>query len=380
MRTKSGLPKRKALRTMPKYMYGFKDNPLTESYRHPHLMSDTGTYTYTSVLSLFSGCGGMDLGLLGGFRYKNNIYGSLPFKILHAYDNDERAVETYKLNVSPNISVADLTDTDLGKLPYADLLIGGFPCQDFSSSGTKLGFEGKRGNLYKIMVEYMTIHQPKLVVAENVPHLAKMKSGAILSLILSDLEEAGYDVNVWNMYCPDYGLPQNRSRLFLVCVRKDLPGNPLLSKPNFLTRHRSIDWAIEDLAEIIDETIPNQSQYFVATKATAGAGQGDEQNVKGEISYCIRANPKARIHFHYSLERRLTVRECARLQSFPDEFVFPHSSGSNVMQIGNAVPPIIAHVVASSLANYFSLLKENSLDKTEKKVPRPKQLSLLAGT
>jgi DNA (cytosine-5)-methyltransferase 1 len=121
-------------------------------------------------------------------------------------------------------------------------------------------------------------------------------------------------------------------------------------------RHVTIDEAIDDLIAVTDEAVPNQSQYFVATKATAGAGQGDQTSERGKIGYAVRANAKARIHFHYELERRLTVRELARLQSFPDEFIFPFSAGANVMQIGNAVPPIVGHAVMKSIADYFKNL------------------------
>ena len=122
--------------------------------------------------------------------------------------------------------------------------------------------------------------------------------------------------------------------------------------------YRSIDAAIDDLKHITDETITNQSQYFVATAATAGAGQGDQISRRGEIAYTVRANAKARIHFHYELPRRLTVRECARLQSFPDEFVFPHSAMNNMLQIGNAVPPIVAHHVGRSIVEFIEKINQ----------------------
>jgi DNA (cytosine-5)-methyltransferase 1 len=110
------------------------------------------------------------------------------------------------------------------------------------------------------------------------------------------------------------------------------------------------------LIGVADESVTNQSQYFVATKATSGGGQGDHKNQRGELAYCIRANAKARIQFHYELDRRLTVRECARLQSFPDEFVFPFAAMSSMSQIGNAVPPILAHHVARVVADHLARL------------------------
>jgi DNA (cytosine-5)-methyltransferase 1 len=354
MRPKSGLPKRKALRNMPQFEYGMRDNPAVSNARRDH--SDRKSRTRIKVVSLFSGCGGMDLGVLGGFEWLSKYYRIQPFQIVQAYDNDIRAIDTYRLNIDDHVSECDLTNVEMKTLPPCEVLLGGFPCQDFSSCGPKVGFEGKRGKLYLIMVDYLKTHQPELVVAENVPHLAKLRGGELLNIIVKDFEEAGYAMRVWTMFCPDYGLPQNRTRLFFVGVRTDIAdkyGRPLAPEPKCFMRHTTINEAIGDLVSIKDESVTNQSQYFVATKATKGAGQGDQVSPTNEISYAVRANPKARVHFHYELPRRLTVRECARLQSFPDEFVFPFSTSTNVLQIGNAVPPIVAHAVAGEIASFF---------------------------
>jgi len=144
--------------------------------------------------------------------------------------------------------------------------------------------------------------------------------------------------------------------LIIVAVREDLGFPPEAPKPKFLSGYLPIEHAISDLESVSDESVTNQSQYFVATKATSGGGQGDHTNKRGELAYCIRANAKARIQFHYSLDRRLTVRECARLQSFPDEFIFPFAAMSNMTQIGNAVPPILGHAIASAIADYIEML------------------------
>jgi len=348
MRPKSGLPKRKALRNMPEIKCGLRetDNGRRRKPRKP-----------TSVASLFCGCGGMDLGFEGGFEFKGEQYRSLPFKIERAIDFDERAIETYRLNLgNAAADVADLTQVESSDLPACDVLLGGFPCQDFSSCGPKTGFAGKRGMLYKVIEDYLHAHQPMIVVAENVPYLARLQNGNLLRKICEDFESAGYRFAVWTLYLPDYGLPQNRTRLFIVGVRNDIHkafGSPLAPEPAHFTEHRTIDWAIDDLMNISDETVCNQSQYFVATKATKGAGQGDQKNESGTVSYAIRANPKARVHFHHRLNRRLTVRECARLQSFPDEFVFPFTTSANMLQIGNAVPPIVAHQVACEIGDFI---------------------------
>lgn len=353
MRPKSGLPKRKALRRKPEFQFGLKNHPSNSPLSHPNMHGEA-LEDASEVMSMFCGCGGLDLGFLGGFSYLGKAYEALPFNIVQAVDFDEKSIETYKLNISEHGTVGDLTQIDAADLPKARVLIGGFPCQDFSSSGPKLGFAGKRGQLYTALVNYMHEHKPDVVVGENVPYLASLHEGAYLRAILNDFEEEGYNFNVWNLFAPDYGLSQSRRRLFLVGVRKELGAPPKPPIPTHLNRYRPIEEAIGDLKKITDESITNQSQYFMATKATAGGGQGDHDNKIGQLAYCIRANAKARIQFHYELERRLTVRECARLQSFPDEFVFPFAAMTNMTQIGNAVPPTLAHHVAKTVAEYLS--------------------------
>lgn len=353
MRPKSGLPKRKALRRKPEFEFGLKSNPSNLELSHSNMRGERHIGG-SDVMSMFCGCGGLDLGFLGGFSYLGQAYAPLPFNIVQAVDFDEKSIETYKLNISDHASVGDLTQIDAADLPNARVLIGGFPCQDFSSSGPKLGFAGKRGQLYLALVEYMREHKPDIVVGENVPHLASLHGGEYLKTILNDFEADGYNFEVWNLFAPDYGLSQSRRRLFLVGVRKELGAPPKPPTPTNLNRYRPIEEAIGDLKSVTDETITNQSQYFMATKATAGGGQGDHDNQVGKLAYCIRANAKARIQFHYELERRLTVRECARLQSFPDQFVFPFAAMTNMTQIGNAVPPTLAHHIASTVAEYLS--------------------------
>jgi DNA (cytosine-5)-methyltransferase 1 len=296
-------------------------------------------------------------------------------------DIDQRSIETYNLNIGDHGEVGDLVETPPENLPKARILIGGFPCQDFSSSGPKVGFAGKRGQLYQALVRYMRHHQPDMVVGENVPHLATLHGGTYLKSILSDFEDEGYNFVVWNLFGPDYGLSQSRRRLFIVGVRKDLGFPPAAPTPTHKNGHLPIEVAIGDLENVTDEAVPNQSQYFVATKATAGGGQGDHTNRRGELAYCIRANAKARIQFHYQLERRLTVRECARLQSFPDEFVFPFAAMSNMSQIGNAVPPILAHQVARVVAQHVAqldrglrtLVPPNNHTELEPRLSRPRR-------
>lgn len=311
-----------------------------------------------SVVSFFCGCGGLDLGFVGNFTYRGIKVDELPFKILAAYDNDEKCIVTYRNNISNHGEVKDLSNYQPLACPSADVLIGGFPCQDFSVCGPRSGLESHRGRLYQALIHYMETHKPMVVVGENVPGLANIKQGAILETIKKDLQEAGYSVEVWTLFAPDYGIPQNRTRLFIIAIRNDLNGFPKAPlKICKKGKYRTTKWAIDDLKTIIDETVSNQSQYFKALKAKNNRSQGDERSPEDSPSYTIRANSHSRIQFHYSLERRLSVRECARIQTFPDDFVFPHSTTANMMQIGNAVPPLLGNFVAKSIAEYLETLR-----------------------
>jgi DNA (cytosine-5)-methyltransferase 1 len=374
MRRKDGQKKLRAIRSMPEFAAGFRRNVGTAHYRHPSCDGASHGRGHR-VVSLFAGCGGMDLGILGGFEFLGKLFPALPFEIVEALDNSEDCIETYKLNIGDHARLADLTSIDLAALPGSDVLIGGFPCQDFSSSGPKVGLSGKRGQLYKVLVEYMEHHRPPLVVGENVPHLARLNEGRYLDRILRDFEAVGYRFDVWELYAPDYGVPQSRRRLILVGVRDDIEGAPEKPAPTHSSRHVTVDEALRDLEGVHDERVTNQSQYYVATRATSGGGQGDHTNKVGEVAYCIRANPRGRVQFHYSLERRLTVRECARLQSFPDEFVFPFSTQRNLSLIGNAVPPVLAHSVALSIAAFLAEL-QTSNKRSKPRRGRRQQLDL----
>ena len=344
MKRKDGKPKAKALRNLPRYSGGHKDslNAVSAGFHDEPLVPKT-------VLSLFSGCGGLDLGFHGGFRIYGQQFGRTSFKIIHAFDFDKDCVDSYQLNIGKS-ELADLSSMNPQDLPASDVLIGGFPCQDFSSSGSKLGTTTERGQLYKVLINYAAYHRPKIVVGENVPMVATLHNGIYLREIGKAFEEIGYRLNVWKIVCQDHGLPQSRTRLFLIATEfeHNFPSHPILPKSRL-----TIDEAIDDLKSITDETVPNQSQYFVADVATNGGGQGDHKNPSGGIAYTIRANARARIQFHHKLDRRLTVRECARLQGFPDSFVFPYSAMRNMKLIGNAVPPIIAHQVALQFEKYL---------------------------
>ena len=197
-----------------------------------------------SVVSYFCGCGGLDLGFRGGFKYHDEDYPALPFNILEAYDNEPRCIETYNDYFGAgHATVKDLATVKPEEVSKADILIGGFPCQEFSSCGPLGGLESERGRLYRTLIAYMNTHKPKIVVGENVINLERMEKGEVLKTIKKDLAAVGYAVKVWKMFAPDYGIPQRRTRLIIMCVRRDIfdkYGFPEEPEARFKDRHRSI--------------------------------------------------------------------------------------------------------------------------------------------
>lgn len=333
--------------------FAFRGDPVNEELITAESSTEVSDNAGYSTVSLFCGCGGLDLGFRGGFRYRGIEFSKHPFDIKAAYDFDSKCIATYRQNISQHGEVLDLSTYDPSAVPSADVLIGGFPCQDFATCGPRNGLNSDRGKLYRALLRYMDVHRPKIVVGENVPGLANIDKGRALETIVQELAQRAYNVRIWTLYAPDYGVPQSRTRLFIVAVRNDLDGFPIEPVPTHALKPNTISWAIDDLIPVEDDSVPNQSQYFLASKAKKGNGQGDEKSKADQPSYTIRANAKSRVQFHHRLDRRLTVRECARIQTFPDNFVFPHSATTNVMQIGNAVPPMLGYMVAGSISVFL---------------------------
>lgn len=311
-------------------------------------------------MSFFAGCGGLDLGFLGGFTFLGKQFARTCFDVVGAYDADHDAVEAYRINIGSHAHIADLSTCDMATLPAADILLGGFPCQEFSQCGPRRGLESERGRLYLAMVDYAITHRPSIIVGENVAGLMYRDSGRALKTICADFAGIGYMPHIWEFHAEEHGVPQARHRIFLIFVRADLDCTNLRMPAPFETRITA-RMALQDLLRSDMRKTPNQDQFFRAKKAGRGHGQGDERTPADGPGYTVRANAKSRVQFHYSRPRRLTVRESARLQSFPDTFRFPFAATANMRLVGNAVPPALAHRVAEALQHFLlsqSLLKE----------------------
>lgn len=320
------------------------------------------------VVSLFSGCGGLDLGIEGGFKYLNNYYEKNPFKIIWANDINERATQTQKLNFSGiNVVCGDITKIlknednkqlsvfdDEFKLPdSADVVIGGFPCQDFSLAGKRQGLNVKRGKLYQSMAKVIELLKPKVFLAENVKGIISWKNGLAINTIIEDFSKLGYKVKYKLFNTADYGVPQCRERIIIVGVRNDLNADIEWPKATHSAYDASLKpWlTIKDaIGDLEDENIHNSLPNNGYSKAKLFKGkQGNTITKADKPAPTMRAEHHGNIEFHYCLPRRLSAREAARIQSFPDNFVFVKSTTDAYRQVGNAVAPVFAWYLAQML-------------------------------
>lgn len=320
------------------------------------------------VVSLFSGCGGLDLGIEGGFKYLNCYYEKNPFKIIWANDINEKATQTQKLNFpNANVVCRDITkilenestnqlsvfDEEF-KLPNsADVVIGGFPCQDFSLAGKRQGFNVQRGKLYQSMAKVIELLKPKVFLAENVKGIISWENGLAIKTIIEDFSKLGYNVEYRLFNTADYGVPQCRERVIIVGVRNDLNIDIEWPKPTHSMFDKNLkSWltikdAIGDLEDVnIHNSLPNNG--YSKAKLFEGK-QGNTITRADKPAPTMRAEHHGNIEFHYCLPRRLSAREAARIQTFPDSFVFVKSTTDAYRQVGNAVAPVFAWHLAQML-------------------------------
>jgi DNA (cytosine-5)-methyltransferase 1 len=299
-----------------------------------------------TVISLFSGCGGMDLGFVGGFDFLGSHYPKTGFDIIWANEINPAACKTYKQNLGNHIITADINDV-LDQMPEtADIVIGGFPCQDISINGKMLGINGKRSSLYTYIVKTVEKVKPKIFVAENVGGLLLKQNEYSLKKILEDFRSLGYDVSDPKSYnAADYGVPQTRERVFIIGTQK---GFPKFSPP--LPTHRNPITAKEAIGDL-EEREQDKAFSHIWSLANVSGEQGNRRLIANRPGYTIRAECHGNIQFHYALPRRISMREAARIQSFPDTFIFPCKLRETERQIGNAVPPVLAWHVAEAVKN-----------------------------
>ena len=350
------------------------------------------------VASLFSGCGGSDLGTLGGFSYLGNEYPRLPLDIVYAVDVDKDAVETYNQNFVHKAVCSDIKTVDIdADIPDIDILIGGFPCQSFSTVNPTKDTNDARANLYKEIVKVLKAKRPKCFVCENVKGLMTLEGGAIIRKIEGEFSDVGYRVCHKLLRAVDYGVPQRRERVIIVGIRNDVVGSyeypiPLLQEDEWVP-----------LRAVVKELAISDRKYYFSQRAVEGM-KNAKNNMKRGLWQDLNApcltltshlakvslnsrDPVLLVDPKKELYRRFTVSEAAGIQSFPDNFVFPGKDNKAYKQIGNAVPPVMMWHVMNSvcwtmLGEQFKVVATKSDVLPSKKrvaynpTPRPVQMML----
>jgi len=395
------------------------------------------------VASLFSGCGGLDLGFI-----------QAGFEVAWANDFFKEAVDTYKKNIGDHIVYGDITKIPSKDIPNdIDILLGGFPCQGFSIANIKRSMKDERNFLYKELMRLVKDKKPKFFVGENVKGLLSIQNGQVIKMIINDFKSLGYNVEYRLLKTSNYGVPQNRERVVIVGNRLGLKNpfpkithgieNDLLNKnikpsisvkdvvghlANIRTRDKPFElngkmiynhiartnvadkfWGRKekvnqhDICDYlkywrnksewttskIDKhfgyahtaghwfrkdnnsgSIPNPKDWWGLKKLLNFDDKYDKavtelvlKDIKFEQSLRINnwETPSDTLtatgpEIHPNKKRRMSVRECAIIQTFPDDFIFEGSLGNMYKQIGNAVPVLfakkIAEVIKKELDNY----------------------------
>lgn len=385
------------------------------------------------IASLFSGCGGLDLGFINA-----------GFEVIWANDFFKEAVETYRQNIGDHIVYGDITKIPSEDIPNDfDILLGGFPCQGFSVANIKRSMEDERNFLYKELLRLIKDKQPKFFIGENVKGLLSMQQGKVIKMIIEDFKSLGYEVEYRLLKASDYGVPQNRERVVIIGNRLGL-NNPFPQKTHGLEidlfndslkplvsvkdvvghlanvrtrdklfelngkkifnhvartnvadkfwgrKHKVNQHEICDYLKFwrnksgwttkkVDDhfgyahtaghwfrkdnnsgSIPNPSDWWELKKILGFDDTYDKAVTELELKE-IKFEQSLRINnwelpsdtitatgpeIHPNRERRMSVRECAIIQTFPDDFVFYGSLGNMYKQIGNAVPVLLAQRIA----------------------------------
>ena len=322
----------------------------------------------TNIVSLFSGCGGLDLG-----------FTKAGFNIIWANEFDKEIWETYEKNHPGTI----LDRRDIKKVPSKEIpdcigIIGGPPCQSFSQAGKQKGVEDPRGQLFMEYVRVLKDKQPLFFLAENVSGMLHSKHNDALYSIVVALEGAGYNVTYKLLDAKYYGVPQDRKRLIFVGIHKSLGREFSFDSLQEESIIHTLEDAIKDIQGLevpaINKTKPNNKCFIPNHECMMGDFSSmymSRNRVRGwgEPSFTIQAggrhapiHPQANRMIQISRDkwmfdpeslhpyRRLTVRECARIQTFPDDFIFYYKDVSaGYKMIGNAVPVNLAYALGQGI-------------------------------
>ena len=302
---------------------------------------------------------------IGGFHYALKSYGA---NCVFASEIDKKAAETYELNhhLKP---FGDITKINASEIPKHDILCGGFPCQAFSISGKQQGFEDTRGTLFFDIAKIVEYHRPKVLLLENVKNFVRHDRGSTLKKVIKTLNELNYQVNYKVLNTSKFGLPQNRERVYLVCFNLGFYKSPnfkfpdlkLLSKLQDILEDEPLDAKIVERNDISyykdyqiktdlfgNQELPNKPIQI--GKVNKG-GQGERiYHTQGHSitlsAYGGGVGSKTGLYKINNKIRKLSPRECARLQGFPENFICPNSISQAQKQFGNSVSiNVLQHII-----------------------------------
>lgn len=360
-----------------------------------------------TFIDLFCGAGGCSLGFI-----------EAGFEGVFAADHDKNAVQTYQLNLGDHVQCIDITDQI--SLPYADVIVGGPPCQGFSSAGLRR-LHDHRNALIRVFAQLVARIKPKAFVFENVEGFLTIENGSLLFDLLDPLIASGYRIHLRKLNAANYGVPQNRKRIVVIGglgwdptfpepthhafgapgVAKafhHLPPCPTLadaleglSQPALVPPGKPQGHVAREISLLDRQRIellqPGQSMKDLPSslwhesyrrRAFRRVRDGTPSERRGGAPFGLRRlradQPASTItsgalteFVHPSEHRFLTLRECARIQSFPDQFVFVGSNTACMLQIANAVPPLLSRIIAMSLlrdlqvGRYLEVISQGAL-------------------
>lgn len=303
---------------------------------------------------------------IGGFRYALE---SLGCKCVFSSEWDKYCQESYKLNFNET-PYGDITQIDEKDIPSFDILCGGFPCQPFSVSGKQRGFSDTRGTLFFDIARIVSYHKPKVILLENVKNLKAHNDGATFKVISNTLNELNYNIYYKVLNAKNFGLPQNRERIAIVCIRKDVDSGKF-KFPEEIDKLVTISDIKEDDSKTekyilnrndihIDEEKLNNAikngkvNKLVQIGIIANGGQGNRIYHENGIGITLAASsggaaPKTGAYYINGKVRRLSPREAARLQGFPETFKIIENDSQSLKQFGNSVPIDLLKAVFSGL-------------------------------
>lgn len=310
------------------------------------------------VASLFCGCGGTDVGLLGDFEFLGKKYASNELEIVYANDIDDNACDIFKENFGIEPDNRDIREVDSKEIPEFDILTGGFPCQSFSiiaQNPKRLGVKDERGKLFFEMCRILREKKPKCFIAENVKGILTANKKSAFPLIIKEFEESGYDVTYAVLNSANYGVPQKRERVIIVGFRKDLGIN--FKFPDEVIKNET---EFIPLSAVIEEKV--DEKYFFSQRAVDGMMKKRASMNKGRAQDVTKpcntvgahlakvslnsTDPVLLVNERY---RRFIPREVARIQSFPESFKLVGSESAQYRALGNAIPPVMFWYVAKAV-------------------------------